>query len=245
MQTALALLTFVPASAPPGVRRRLPAAISSLEKSDYCGPAYVVDDGSTDSDHLDYLASLSPSITVVRRQENGGISRAKNTCLRILADIGIDIGFIAEDDIAFFPGWFAAYRAAHEATGIHHFSWAWDQDPSGQMRKEIHDVRGYPVVATTRVNGVFLSFTPSVLQKVGGFKILPAVWGHEHTQWTKRIVKAGLTPFFADIVDSNCYLSLNTHAGESTVCSQDRDNFAIQNLGSAEDLMPLFEPICE
>jgi glycosyltransferase involved in cell wall biosynthesis len=245
MQTALAILTFVPAGASPGVRRRLPAALASLNESGYSGPVYVVDDGSTDDEHLVYLESLSPSITVVRRPENGGISRAKNTCLRVLADMGVDVGFLAEDDIAFFPGWFEAYVTAHHATGIHHFSWAWDQDPSGQMNKEIRQICGYPVLATTLVNGVFLSFTPAVMQQVGGFKILPAVWGHEHTHWTKRIILAGLAPFFADIVDSNYYLGLNAEAVASAIGAADRKKFAMQNLEPAEDLTPLFLPIWE
>jgi glycosyltransferase involved in cell wall biosynthesis len=245
MKTGLAIITYVPSEEPEGIRRRLPAALESLSSSGYAGRVSIIDDGSTDPAHLEFLASLPPAISVVRRQSRGGIARAKNTALRVLREAEVDLGFLAEDDIAFFPHWCDAYVEAHKATGIHHFSWAWDEDPSGEMRKEERLIRDFPVVDTSRVNGVFLTFTPTVLEVVGGFKILPALWGHEHTHWTRRIVTAGLAPFFADLAHSHRYLGLNPNAHYSAIAAADRARFADQNEPLAEVLDPLFEPLAE
>jgi len=191
------------------------------------------------------LDSVAPALPVVHRPVRGGISRAKNTALRVLQDAQVELGFLAEDDITFLPGWWDAYAEAHKTTGIHHFSWAWDDDPSGLMRKEEQLVRGFPVVETSIVNGVFLTFTPTVLEVVGGFKILPALWGHEHRHWTRRIVHAGLAPFFADLTQSDRYLGLNRNAIFSAIPDGLRGRYARQNASPAKSLKPLFEPLTE
>jgi GT2 family glycosyltransferase len=245
MQTGLVIVTCMPAGAPPGVRQRLPAALASLASSGYAGPVTIVDDGSSDEAHLAFLSSLSHAMVVVRRPIRGGIARAKNTALRVLRENAADVGFLAEDDIEFRPGWCEAYATAHQATGIQHFSWAWDDDPSGEMRKELRSINGYSVVATNRVNGVFLTLTPRVLEVVGGFKILPAFWGHEHTNWTRRIIDAGLAPFFADLEHSERYIGINAHADSSAIPREDRDRFDRDNAPEAESLRPLFHPFEE
>ena len=96
------------------------------------------------------------------------------------------------------------------------------------MRREIRERRGHAVTATTLVNGVLLSFTPHVSHTVGGFKVLPAPWGHEHTHWTSRIIDAGLAPFFADIVDSNLYIGLNRYAAHSAIAAKACPEFAVK-----------------
>lgn len=244
MRVALAILTYVPAYVP-DARRRLAEALTSLQSSGYRESLFVVDDGSTDPEHLSFLDRLPPDVSVIRRPRNGGISRAKNTCLRVLADHGFDVGFIAEDDIAFSPGWLNAYLRAHEATGIEHFSWAWDDDPSGRMAKEIIEVRGFAVAKTNLVNGVLLSLTPRILDIVGGFRVLPAPWGHEHTNWTKRIIKAGLAPCFVDVVNSNRLISVNSHSHFSAVPAHIRPAFAEQNQSLADDLSEIEFPLVE
>jgi glycosyltransferase involved in cell wall biosynthesis len=245
MKTGLAIVTCVPSDRAKRVRQRLPAALASLAISGYPGPTWIIDDGSTDPQHLEFLDSLAPELSVIRRPARGGIARAKNTALRVLQDAQAELGFLAEDDIAFLPGWWDAYTAAHRATGIHHFSWAWNDDPSGKMRKQEHLVRGFPIVDTSILNGVFLTFTPAVLQVIGGFKILPALWGHEHSHWTRRIVHAGLAPFFADLTQSDRYLGLNRNAIFSAIPDVLRVRYARQNASPAKSVKPLFEPLTE
>lgn len=242
MNHALTILTHVAADSSPGVRQRLPAAIESLRRSQYAGPVYIVDDGSTDPEHLAYLDSLP--VAMHRSQECRGIARAKNTCLKILKESGCDVGFIAEDDIEFRPGWDAAYLKAHEATGIHHFSWAWnDCRPWGEMWKCHRWVNGHEIAETSLLNGVLLSLTPAVLNAVGGFKVMPAKWGHEHTNWTRRIITAGLAPYFCDVVDSNRLIGLNRYAGESSISLAEKAEFGRMNLAAANELTPPYLPL--
>ena len=135
---------------------------------------------------------------------NGGISRAKNTCLRALMETGFDIGFLAEDDILFREGWDRAYKEAMERSLIKHFSW-YCPDPKNCV-VACNDAL---VTITAGMLGLLLTFTREVIDVVGGFKVLPHRYGHEHIHWTHRIVRAGLAPFPADIVNSRHYVRSN------------------------------------
>lgn len=242
---ALSILTYVPYNAHPDVVRRLPAALSSLDRSGYPGRVYVVDDGSTDPDHLRILDHVDGRFEVVHRRENGGVCRAKNTCIRVLLDAGVDVGFLAEDDVDFRPGWWERYLAAHRATGIEHFSWAWDDDPSGRMRKSMRVVNGFPVVKSSLVNGVLLTFTRNMIEEIGGFRILPGKWGHTHTNWTRRAVAAGLAPWFADVVDSNDVVGVNRYGLHSAVSNEDKARWEHENRPASLELSRLYEPLIE
>lgn len=202
-RTALAILTYVDRDRPPAVRRRLRDALASLERTGYRGAALVVDDGSTCAEHLAHLDLLASSgrYEVIRRPANGGVSRAKNTALRALADHDFDVAFLAEDDILFRDGWDLAYTAAMSRSGIQHFSW-YVHDPANQVVA----CNGSLVTATSGLLGLLLTMTREVLTRVGGFKVLPHRYGYEHIQWTYRAILAGLAPFPCDIVDSHRYI---------------------------------------
>lgn len=201
-RTALAILTYVDAARPAAVGQRLPEAIASLERTSYRDPVFVVDDGSTCSDHLEYLSSLDNArYTVVRRPVNGGISRAKNTCLRLLAQTGAEILFLAEDDILFHEGWQGAYGEAMRRSAIHHFSW-YEAAPGNLIMA----CNGFLVTMTAGLLGLLMTFTQEAVRRVGGFKVLPHRYGFEHINWTYRAIHAGLAPFGADIYRSSRYV---------------------------------------
>jgi GT2 family glycosyltransferase len=202
-RTALVILTFVDRDRPPGVRHRLRDALASLERTSYKGPVIVVDDGSSCGEHLGDLDRLARGgrYEVIRRPVNGGPSRAKNTCLRVLAERDVDVGFLAEDDVVFHDGWDAAYVSAMERSNIHHMSW-YEHDP----RDPVVACNGGLVTATGGLLGLLLTMTPEVLRRVGGFKVLPRRYGYEHIQWTYRAVLAGLAPFPCDVVGSHRYI---------------------------------------
>ncbi|MCH9020633.1 MAG: cobalamin biosynthesis protein [Proteobacteria bacterium] len=115
------------------------------------------------------------------------------------------------------------------------FSWAADALIPG-MRKSLVTVENGQVVRTSHLNGVLLTLTPAVIDRVGGFQILPGPWGHTHVNWTKRIVKAGLAPFFADVCDSNRYVGINRFGEQSVFSSCEKQRFAAQNRVPAENL---------
>jgi hypothetical protein len=158
--------------------------------------------------------------------------------LRLLAERNVDVGFLVEDDILFHDGWHEAYIDAMNRSGVQHFSWFL---PDAGNR--VLACNGCLITATSGILGLLLTFTPDVLARVGGFKILPRRWGYEHVQWTQRIVLAGFAPFAADIADSGRFIERNTHP--SSV-----DDAEIQ-AGLAENQHPglaidrLYEPLDE
>ena len=243
MRHGVAILTCVPDGARSEVRRRLPAALASLERSGYPGPVFVIDDGSADAEHRAFLRSLRHPVIV--RESNGGVPRGKNTCIRLLMEHGVDVGFLADDDVEFRPGWHLPYLEAHARTGIEHFSWAWDEDPSGRMRKVRRRVSGFEIVRTSLVNGVLLTFTPRVVERVGGFRILPGRWGHTNTNWTRRILHAGLAPYFCDVVDSNRWIGLNEHSAHSVVSDAEKVRWEHENDAPAREVEPVYQALLE
>lgn len=246
IRTAMAILTYVPEGCGASVSSRLRTMVSSVWETDSPYLIVVVDDHSTDLSHREYLDFLEKTkgTRVVRRGCHGGIARAKNTCLRLLSECKFDVAFIAEDDLCFSPGWKTEYCDAHVKTGIEHFSWSWDDDP-GNMWRSVRRINGFNVCETSRVNGSLLSLTPKVIEKVGGFKVMPAPWGHEHTNWTKRIRAVGLTPFFSDIVGSNDYVWPNCFSQYSAISEKEKREFASINEKFANDIEPVYLPLEE
>jgi GT2 family glycosyltransferase len=238
--TALAIVTYADNDRPPEVADRLPRTIASLERTGYRGPVFIVDDGSVNVRQLDYLAFLEreTGYTVVRRPANGGISRAKNTALRVIMETGAATGFLAEDDILFQEGWDAAYLEAMSRTTIPHFSW-WIDHPEN---REV-DFRGFRVVRTAALLGQFLTFTRDVVERVGGFKVLPRRYGFEHVHWTQRIVHAGLCPFWADVVNSGRFIQLGAHP--STLSEEEKRECIRENSACVNDVSVINQPLHE
>lgn len=218
------------AGAPAAVRRRLPAALASLAASGWPGRTLIVDDGSADVEHLRFLEQLrtDPRYLLVRRLQNGGTSRNKNTALRACQQLGFALAFLAEDDIQFKqPGWWSFYEDGHRRTGIDHFSWVWPQyRPSGRYQVAKETYRGVALQRVNRLNGVFLTFSPAALEKAGGFRTFPTPWGGGHHDYTCRAVQLGLTPGFVDLAGSGEYLGLNEFAAASVTTAADRRQYA-------------------
>ena len=244
MQLALTILTFVP-KGKPILGKRLPHLLQTLAKTDFPGSVVVVDDASRDPKHVAYLKSLKEKygIRLVRRKKRGGISKAKNTCLRVLANSGFDFGFLMEDDMSLSENWWAPYVRVHKRTGIHHFSWASDNYFSN-MRKRTVQHKLIPVAKCSRLNGCMLTVTPKQIERVGGFKVLPRVWGFEHINYTRRCVAAKLAPFSVDVVKSNKYMRLGPFSRISFINHAQRvaSNNANRSLASSTKR---YEPIRE
>lgn len=238
---ALAISTYVPKNASPEVSLRLIEMLISLDKSSYRGPIIIVDDGScTDHHNLLRIMAYTFGYKIILREENGGVAKTKNTCIRAIIKLGVDVGFLADDDLEFSSCWWKPYINAYEMTNIQHFSWINDDDP-GYTYKYPYYNHGYELSSSDYLNGAFLTFTPEVIKKVGGMKILPAKWGHEHTNWTKRIVKARLAPCWCDVVDSNKYICLNSLSLKvSSVTQEHKLVGAAKNLLPSQRLKPLY-----
>lgn len=239
----LTVLTFVP-DWKTQLRPRLPHLIESLKQSEFPGHVAIIDDCSTDEEHLKYLDGLeSEGFQVVRRTDRGGISKGKNTCLRVMRDRDFDFGFIMEDDMEVSPGWWDIYARAHARTGIHHFSWASDSYFS-DMKKSNMRIGKDRIMRCSRLNGCLLTVTPRMIGKVGGFKVMPRKWGYEHIQYTDRCIRAKLAPFYADVPDSNNYVRLSVHSRFTFIPHRDRVVANKANYAAGRS-RAMFEPITE
>ena len=203
-KSLLMILTYADVSRPEGVASRLRASLRYMDMSKDEDPIAIVDDGSTAPEQHTCLDELEATgrYRVVRRAQNGGIARAKNTCLRVFLESDAEVGFLAEDDIIYWRGWREAYLEAVVKTGIQHFSW-YMYDP----RDWFVQVNGFTVRAHHDLLGQFLVFTRKAVETVGGFPILPHRYGFEHVAWSRRIHATGLIPFHADIPGSGRYIS--------------------------------------
>ena len=232
MNSHLAIVTYCPDPAMEGTNR-LMICLKSLKEVNFdLDKVVIIDDGSPTDVHLIYAMGLG--VEIIRRPHNGGVCRAKNTAILALLERGTEFGFIAEDDTLFKDSfWHIQYEVAYQNTLIPHFTWAWDDDPGG-MRKETVYRNNYYVTKTSRLNGVLLTFTPEMIEQVGGFKILPAKWGHTHTNWTNRILKAGIIPCYSDILDSNKYIGMNKGSRHSAITGMEKRCMKVQNQAYAK-----------
>ena len=154
MNSAVAITTYAPSNVD-FYPERLKHTLDSL-KSTYNGHIIIVDDGSTNLEHIRYLQLCG--CKVIFKKSNGGIARAKNTCIRVMRDLNVDNGFLVDDDILFCPGWYEAYIEAHEKTGLNHFSWFHRAYGSYYYKEEI--IGDFPVTRCQPLtNGVCLFIT--------------------------------------------------------------------------------------
>ena len=155
----------------------------------------VVDDGSPAKEHLDWITTTYPAITIVRKPENGGIARCKNTCLRALFEADCDIFFLFDDDFELLTQIEDKYTLALKEEGVRVLSGCTDYNG-------IIEPYSANTVQTAILNGFLLCFTVNTFMEAGYFKIFPHKYGHEHTWYTKRIMNSSGQTCFLDISDS-------------------------------------------
>jgi|LauGreSBDMM110SN_4_FD.fasta_scaffold56606_2 glycosyltransferase involved in cell wall biosynthesis len=164
----------------------------------------IVDDGSPITEHLDWVKSQYPTIKCVRKSENGGIAKCKNTCLRELNDAGCDVFFLFDDDVSLLQSIEDKYVAAiqeedvYVLSGVSHGNTVLCEFTSNTVRTHL-------------LNGFLLCFTAETFATAGYFKIFPEKYGHEHTWYTYRIMRVTGQPGFLDISGGeNLYRMLDT-----------------------------------
>ena len=180
-------------------------SIDSLIKTDFDGNIFIIDDGSTINDHLQYIKDNYNKIIIVKKENNGGIARTKNTSIRVLLENNCDIGFVADDDIHYKNGWDLKYQIAITTTKIPHFCFFWHREEAFCDEREYNE---FKILFTNVVSGCFFTITKKLINAVGYFKIFPYKYGHEHTNFTARCRSHKQIPFFCDIIDAQNYLCL-------------------------------------
>tara|TARA_R110002020_G_scaffold125084_1_gene282202 strand:+ start:1149 stop:1856 length:708 start_codon:yes stop_codon:yes gene_type:complete len=160
---------------------RLQKCVDSLMRSGFSGRIIVVDDGS--EMQREVRGVLAGRIKMYRRDPNGGISKCKNTCIRLITEREYDIGFLADDDLLFEKNWWVPYVEAIKTTKLGHFSWA--KHKKGVAAFKINE---HLIYKTMQLNGCLMTFTPKIIEAVGGLPTHPeSKWGWDHVPWSNRI----------------------------------------------------------
>uniref|UniRef100_A0A6M3ITG9 Putative glycosyltransferase n=1 Tax=viral metagenome TaxID=1070528 RepID=A0A6M3ITG9_9ZZZZ len=142
----------------------------------------VVDDHSTETMlHQIFANSIGDYIY---NDENLGVARTKNVCIKYLMSKGCDHIFLFDDDC--FPvaeNWHLPWVNS----GEHHLNFCIDTHQNIIDRKE-------NVIWWDGCLGCCMYFTRECIEKVGGYDKRYAKYGYEHYELTERIHRAGITP---------------------------------------------------
>jgi glycosyltransferase involved in cell wall biosynthesis len=163
----------------------------------------IVDDGSIVKDHISWVKTTFPSIILIEKEINGGIAKCKNTCIRALYESNCDVFFLLDDDVEFLQQIEYKYLLSLNEKNISILC--------GNSNVTFNVTIGnYSVNTniTAALNGYLLCFTKHTFIKAGYFKVFPYKYGHEHTWYTKRIMKVMNQTFFCDISFNDTYVKL-------------------------------------
>lgn len=165
----------------------------SLLNSNFDGPIIINDDGSDVYDHLKEYEN-NERITIIKNKNNLGISITKNKGIKALYDLGCDYIFLIDDDVEIIDKDFhLKYINAHEKTNIHHFTPCGFTPSYPAQNLTKNDVS---LITCRQFGGYLLFLTRTLVDHVGYFKIMTYKYGHEHVEYTKRIIK--FHPHFCD-----------------------------------------------
>jgi glycosyltransferase involved in cell wall biosynthesis len=171
-----------------------------------------------------------------RFEQNVGVARAKNKCMELLTDRGVEHLFLFDDDT--FPitaDWWKPYVASPEP----HLMFAW-----GDIHYQVDGLIGYQWP-----KGCMLYAERRVLDRVGGMDPVFGLWGCEHMSWSDRIHNAGLTTCrYQDVPDSHELIRSLDRWGEvtSSVPLEIREQANVAALDAArysDAYVPYREPV--
>jgi len=202
--------------------KRLINSWNETKNHSYTYHLVIADDLSTDGTR-DYIKDLNfPNTTVkIILNNRRGVHHQVNQILRFGQTIKYDLGFLSEDDIYFTDrGWDDLYLRAHKLSGLDHlcyFNQAWacaHQRPQCCKKPSIiSKARNIQccVQSCWDAFGVFWTFSPRVISKVGFFDLQNmGLWGSGHTDYSMRCCRAGMNsckPFW-DAYESEKYIAM-------------------------------------
>jgi glycosyltransferase involved in cell wall biosynthesis len=152
----------------------------------------VLSDGSTDGTDA-VLREFHPggacqSYQPLFPEARLGPARAKNACLQALSDCRY-ILLLDDDCRPRHDDWLDFFWEAHQATGIHHFSYL--TEAHGAPLE--HTIEGHTVMAYPQSGGVLMTVSPRMLETIGGFSARYRGYGHYfHASYSIRAQRAGL-----------------------------------------------------
>lgn len=176
----------------------------------------AVIDGEVPKQHLELLDKFSGDITLIHKARNGGIAKAKNTGIKAILSKGANLGILVDDDVLYHQNWIETYTKYIEDFQIHHHAWndkrifehlKIDRPNIGALKSFSYiNKKGYDLFTHPGSCGIFLTFTPLLIKKIGYFKVMPGKYGSEHQHFTLRANKAGLIGHPQELVNSYEYI---------------------------------------
>lgn len=142
-------------------------------------PLYIVDDGS----------KVPVKGAHYRNESPRGIAWAKNKCIELLMDAGVDHLFLFDDDC--YPteeDWWLPFLES----GEHHLSYLFL--PKWDTTASVIEDDGHKFALNTGT-GCMLYYTRECIEKVGGMRTVFGRWSFEHLEHSWRIANAGLTKY--------------------------------------------------
>lgn len=143
-----------------------------------------------------------------RFEKRAGIPKVKNKCLELAMNTGANHIFLFDDDIyPVIDGWEKAYIES----GINHLSYSFDEHYHGVNQRQSKIINGFKVSSIP--NGCMMYFTRHCIETIGGFDERFGLGCYEHTDLTRRIHNAGLTPYKnMDVIGSDkLFHSMDRH----------------------------------
>lgn len=196
----------------------------------------IVSDGITD--RHEKLINKFP-FHHIKRKSNGGISKAKNSGIDYILKQGNDFGFLIDDDVIFKDKEvFNEYVSTMINTGLPHYSLFLQDDGRNCTTRTIN---GYSIKETPWVNGCFLTFTRSLIEEIGYFKILSYKYGHEHSNFTRRSVYHKQIPFYCDLIGSTNLVTINDLSLKLNSLGDDKVDQILFNKNYTESMINLKE----
>lgn len=171
----------------------------------------IVVDGLIPDVHKKLLNNYK--FNIENKTENGGVSKVKNTGIRLLLEQKIDLGFLCDDDILYKNDCLEQYINCMTKGKIPHMGYC-QMDPIVEPRNT-WEKRGYVKVQINntyvmkhkgRGVGCLLTFTPELIKKIGYFKVLPGKYGYEHINFTYRCIHQKMIPHACDILNALNYI---------------------------------------
>ena len=170
----------------------------------------IVNDGSEEPRLLEILDEYSDRFEIVTRVENGGISKAKNDCIKCLFEKDCDIMFLMDDDVLILQDFTELFENAITKSKISHFNYIVKSlHPELEKHGNKFKQNKIPIQQSPRLNGCFMTITKEMVETIGYFKVLPNRYGHEHTEYTLRAIRNEFAPGFVDLQNSEDYIGFH------------------------------------
>lgn len=142
-----------------------------------------------------------------------GIARAKNKCIELLMEAGVEHLFLFDDDTwPIADDWWRPYVESPEPHLMYLFKDTGDGKTYLPTPRTVYSDSRH--LALTHPRGCMLYVHRSAIDAVGGMRREFGLWGWEHVEYSNRIHNAGLTTWrFADVAGSSKLIySADEHA---------------------------------